>query len=116
MRYAWAIPTAGEADSCKESSGVCVECYADRDCSAGYSCLYGMCAVPAYAQWTWMSGSNTISQTGIYGTKGMPDAANVPGAREDSISWTDGAGNLWLFGGYGTVAAPLWQPERPVAL
>ena len=48
-----------------------------------------------------MSGSNTINQVGIYGTKGVPDAANVPGARYDSISWTDSDGNFWLFGGYG---------------
>jgi len=25
----------------------------------------------------------------------------VPGARQDAVSWTDSAGNLWLFGGYG---------------
>ena len=36
---------------------------------------------PATNQWTWMSGSNTINQVGVYGTKGVPDAANVPGAR-----------------------------------
>ena len=91
----------GGGDSCKESSGVCVECYADRDCSAGYSCLYGICALPAYAQWTWMGGSNTTGQVGVYGKKGMPGAANVPGARYRSISWTDSDGNFWLFGGYG---------------
>ena len=56
---------------------------------------------PATNMWTWMSGSNTVNQAGVYGTKGVPDAANVPGARESSISWTDGSGNLWLFGGYG---------------
>ena len=48
-----------------------------------------------------MSGSNTINQPGVYGTKGVPAAANVPGARNDSISWTDSAGNFWLFGGLG---------------
>ncbi len=30
-----------------------------------------------------MSGSNTPNQLGVYGTKGVPDAANVPGARDD---------------------------------
>ena len=29
-----------------------------------------------------MSGSNTTSQPGVYGTKGVPAAANVPGARD----------------------------------
>jgi N-acetylneuraminic acid mutarotase/pimeloyl-ACP methyl ester carboxylesterase len=51
--------------------------------------------------WTWVSGSNTVNQTGIYGTEGVAAAGNVPGAREDSISWTDKSGNLWLFGGDG---------------
>jgi hypothetical protein len=27
--------------------------------------------------------------------------SNVPGARYVAISWTDGSGNLWLFGGQG---------------
>ena len=56
---------------------------------------------PATNQWAWVGGANTIDQRGVYGIMGVPDAANVPGARCGSISWTDGAGNLWLFGGYG---------------
>jgi N-acetylneuraminic acid mutarotase len=55
----------------------------------------------ASGEWTWMSGANTVSQAGVYGVKGTPDPANVPGARRDSTSWVDGAGNLWLFGGAG---------------
>lgn len=50
-------------------------------------------------QWTWMSGSNTAGQRGIYGSLGTASAANVPGARYYSTSWTDLSGNLWLFGG-----------------
>ncbi|MDH4120497.1 MAG: Ig-like domain-containing protein [Deltaproteobacteria bacterium] len=56
---------------------------------------------PATGQWTWVSGSSTVNATGVYGTKGTAAAANVPGARSDSVSWTDAAGNLWLFGGVG---------------
>lgn len=53
-------------------------------------------------QWTWMKGySNTLVQQGTYGTQGTFATANVPGARYDAISWTDGGGDLWLFGGYG---------------
>ncbi len=52
-------------------------------------------------QWTWADGANTISQKGIYGTEDIPAAANVPGARENSVSWSDASGNLWLFGGLG---------------
>jgi hypothetical protein len=54
---------------------------------------------PASGQWTWMSGSSTVNATGVYGTKGTAAAGNVPGARETAVSWTDGAGTLWLFGG-----------------
>ncbi|MBN1765567.1 MAG: right-handed parallel beta-helix repeat-containing protein [Sedimentisphaerales bacterium] len=49
--------------------------------------------------WTWVSGSDTIDQSGVYGIKGVADPKNVPGARSYSISWTDSNGNLWLFGG-----------------
>jgi len=50
-------------------------------------------------QWTWMSGSDNIDQSGTYGIMGTPDAANTPGAREGAATWTDKSGNLWLFGG-----------------
>jgi N-acetylneuraminic acid mutarotase len=53
------------------------------------------------SEWTWMGGSNTTGQPGVYGTKGVPAAGNVPGARGGAVSWTDGSGNLWLFGGQG---------------
>ncbi|NVN91358.1 MAG: galactose oxidase [Desulfuromonadales bacterium] len=53
------------------------------------------------SKWTWVSGSNTGSQAGIYGTKGIPAATNVPGARINAASWIDKSGNLWLFGGGG---------------
>ena len=51
--------------------------------------------------WAWISGSNTIEQSGYYGTKGTTDSANIPGARHGSISWNDADGNQWLFGGTG---------------
>jgi hypothetical protein len=50
-------------------------------------------------QWIWQSGANVINQIGNYGTQGTPAATNVPGARWSSAYWTDGVGNLWLFGG-----------------
>jgi N-acetylneuraminic acid mutarotase len=52
-------------------------------------------------EWTWMSGSNTVNAIGVYGTLGVASAGNVPGAREDAVSWTDKSGNFWLFGGLG---------------
>ncbi len=55
---------------------------------------------PISLEWTWISGSDTISQAGTYGTKGVPSPSNIPGARERAVSWLDSQGNLWLFGGY----------------
>jgi N-acetylneuraminic acid mutarotase len=40
-------------------------------------------------------------RNGVYGTQGTQSAGNVPGARNVATSWTDAAGNLWLFGGSG---------------
>jgi N-acetylneuraminic acid mutarotase len=56
---------------------------------------------PATNQWTWIKGDNTVDQAGVYGMQGVADAINRPGARYGSRTWTDGGGNLWLFGGYG---------------
>ncbi len=51
-------------------------------------------------QWTWVSGSSTLNQNGVYGTKGTAAGTNVPGGRQASVSWIDASGNFWLFGGY----------------
>ncbi len=63
---------------------------------------------PTAKTWTWVSGSNMGTQdgsvhgtAGIYGTLGVPSAANGPGERDGAVSWTDSSGNLWLFGGAG---------------
>jgi N-acetylneuraminic acid mutarotase len=48
-------------------------------------------------EWTWMNGSNTLDQPGIY----TAPSGNTPGARSDLFSWTDPSGNFWLFGGFG---------------
>jgi hypothetical protein len=61
-------------------------------------------------EWTWMGGSQPIipdiyGTSGIYGTLGKPDAANIPGSRWLAVSWTDKVGNLWLFGGEGNDSA-----------
>jgi N-acetylneuraminic acid mutarotase len=54
-----------------------------------------------FGQWTWEGGLNTVDASGVYGTQSAAAATNLPGARYDSSSWTDSAGNFWLFGGYG---------------
>lgn len=52
-------------------------------------------------EWTWMGGSTVGGQNGSYGTLGVPSAGNIPGARFEALSWTDAAGDFWLFGGNG---------------
>jgi N-acetylneuraminic acid mutarotase len=56
-------------------------------------------------QWTWIGGSNTVNQVGTYGTQGTANPANIPGARSNAVGWSDAAGNVWLFGGYGIDSA-----------
>jgi N-acetylneuraminic acid mutarotase len=56
---------------------------------------------PSANEWTWVGGSNKANQAGVYGTIQKPAAGNMPGARYEAVSWTDGKGNLWLFGGDG---------------
>lgn len=56
---------------------------------------------PSNKEWTWISGSNEIDGSGTYGTLGAAAGGNVPGARNDSVTWADRSGNLWLFGGLG---------------
>jgi N-acetylneuraminic acid mutarotase len=60
---------------------------------------------PVTELWTWVSGSSSEGLAGVYGTQGVPSASNVPGSRIPNTSWTDTAGNLWLFGGYGIDSA-----------
>jgi N-acetylneuraminic acid mutarotase len=65
---------------------------------------------PSTKEWTWMGGSSPAkqppgmspaAQPGVYGTKGVPNANNVPGSRIYALSWTDNSGHFWLFGGRG---------------
>ncbi len=60
---------------------------------------------PDNGLWTWVAGSDTVDATGFYGTLQLAGAGNIPGARSSAIGWTDGSGDLWLFGGYGYGAA-----------
>jgi N-acetylneuraminic acid mutarotase len=56
---------------------------------------------PKSQQWTWVGGSTVGETSGVYGTLGVAAAGNQPGARENSLTWTDAGGNFWLLGGYG---------------
>jgi hypothetical protein len=52
-------------------------------------------------EWTWVGGDTIGDTRGIYGSLGVSSPLNKPGGRRVSISFTDKAGNLWLFGGNG---------------
>lgn len=71
--------------------------------------------------WTWVSGSNTANQSGIYGPKGSAGSGYLPGGRSGAAQWTDAKGNLWLFGGHGLISNTtditndVWQYTIPQA-
>ena len=55
---------------------------------------------PVSNNWTWISGDSTINANGVYGTKCIAAATNIPDARfENRCAWTDQYGNFWFFGG-----------------
>lgn len=57
---------------------------------------------PSHNLWTWESGSNSISQSGTYGTKGTTTSTNVPGGRYGATCWINtSSGYMWVYGGYG---------------
>jgi len=63
-------------------------------------------------EWTWVGGSSTANAPGVYGIEGVPAATNIPGGRYDAVSWIDGSGNFWLFGGADAVGSEfndLWE-------
>jgi N-acetylneuraminic acid mutarotase len=74
---------------------------------------------PKTDEWTWQAGSSSApcpkspgaaacGQPGVYGTKGVGAASNVPGGRSAAISWTDPQGKFWLFGGSGFDSLDQW--------
>jgi N-acetylneuraminic acid mutarotase len=60
---------------------------------------------PIAGTWEWVSGSNSAGASGVYGNEGAPASGNVPGARQNAMSWIDAAGNFWLFGGDGNASS-----------
>jgi ELWxxDGT repeat protein len=54
---------------------------------------------PANNNWKWLNGTPTSSNIApVYGTKGVYDAVNNPGGREDVVTWVYN-NKLYLFGG-----------------
>ncbi len=71
---------------------------------------------PTNQEWTWMGGSSALPAAcatsatnglcgwpALYGTLGVAATGISPGSRVDALGWTDRKGNLWLFGGIGSV-------------
>ena len=52
-------------------------------------------------EWTWISGNDTIDQSGKYGTKLQSSIYSYPGSRSQSSSVIDNKNNIYLFGGTG---------------
>ena len=84
---------------------------------------------PTGNEWAWMGGNDAAYTENIppgeYGIIGVPSPGNLPGVREGAVTWADGAGNFWLFGGGASDSAghfgylnDLWEytpPPAPVA-
>jgi N-acetylneuraminic acid mutarotase len=52
-------------------------------------------------EWTWVGGSALANKNGVYGTLGVADPGNIPGARGMAAVWVDSSNTVWLFGGAG---------------
>ena len=59
--------------------------------------------------WTWIAGSSSLEEPGVYGVLGSAADSNTPGAREQAMSWMSADDNLWLFGGYNRNSALLFN-------
>ncbi|MFO0320651.1 MAG: hypothetical protein ACK5Z5_09670, partial [Neisseriaceae bacterium] len=57
-------------------------------------------------QWIWVSGTNAINQTGIYGDKDTPSPINNPGGRLVNAFWVDKSGDFLMLGGSGYGSSP----------
>ncbi|MDB5284047.1 MAG: Ig-like, group 2, partial [Bacteroidota bacterium] len=52
-------------------------------------------------KWKWISGTDTGTFYGNFGTKGVPLATNMPPGMMGGCFWGDNSGHLWLWGGEG---------------
>jgi hypothetical protein len=51
--------------------------------------------------WTWVAGPSADKLPGVYGTRGVADVGNQPGARQYPAMWIDSQNGVWIFGGWG---------------
>lgn len=69
-------------------------------------------------EWTWVSGSNIVNVSPVYGTPGVPAANNTPGGRaEIKSSWVDVQNNFWIFGGQDAISScynDIWKYDHTI--
>lgn len=66
------------------------------------------------AQWTWMGGSKDANTETVYPNSTYP--TGILGARYQAASWQDSRGQVWVFGGLGSIAASyndVWKIAPP---
>ncbi len=54
---------------------------------------------PATNEFTLVYGDSLTNKPGFFGTQTIPNSNNHPSSNLGSVSWIDGDGNLWVFGG-----------------
>ena len=86
-------PTTPATSGCSVAGGL--------DANASYGSLNDLWMFnPGTMQWTWVSGSSTRQRSGCLWRAGRsPPRPMSRCARAYGTSWTDSAGNFWLFGG-----------------
>lgn len=109
--YAVTVGTQPTGQTCTVSNG------SGTITSANVTSVTVVCATPP--AWAWQGGSKLVAPAGIYGTKGVPSAANAPGGRNWQASWVDTQGQFWIFGGQGydsfhsaSALNDLWRYDR----
>ena len=64
---------------------------------------------PSSGQWTWVNGASTVNNQGSYGSLGVAAAGNLPPGRHDMVSWKDGAGKMYFYGG---LSGTIWVAQN----
>jgi gliding motility-associated-like protein len=63
--------------------------------------------------WTWLHGTQGVSNTGVYGIKGVASASNIPPSRYIYSYWQDEDNNLYMYGGmsdnFGNYLNDIWK-------
>jgi N-acetylneuraminic acid mutarotase len=101
--YAAAVTSqpAGENCTLANGSGTVV---AAAVTNISIVCTANVVSTPGF---TWEGGPGSAfpasGGAGVYGTKGVASPSNLPPPRAAGLSWTDTAGNFWLFGGTASI-------------